>query len=55
MHCDATQENIGLDPGVVPDGGFDVVTACASLTCGARTLDEFVQELKNICSVLKEG
>ena len=32
VHCDATQENVGLDPGVIPDGGFDVVTVCGSLT-----------------------
>ena len=55
VHCDATQKNVGMDPGVVPDGGFDVVTACGSLTAGAKTLDEFVQELKNTRSVMKEG
>ena len=55
MYCNAMQENIGLEPGVVSDGGFDVVTACGSLTCGVRTQQEFVQELKNIRSVMKEG
>ena len=55
VHCDATQENVGLPPGVIPDGGFDVVTARGCLTCGARTKEEFVQELKNIHSVLKVG
>ena len=55
VHCDATQENVGLPPGVIPDGGFDVVTARACLTCGARTKEEFVQELKNVRSVLKVG
>ena len=55
VHCDATQENVGLPPGVIPDGGFDVVTAWGCLTCGARTKEEFFQELKNIHSVLKEG
>ena len=55
VHCDATQENVGLPPDVIPDGGFDVVTAWACLTCGARTKEEFFQELKNIHSVLKEG
>ena len=55
VHCDATQENVGLPPGVIPDGGFDVVTARGCLTCGARTKEEFFQELKNIHSVLKEG
>ena len=46
---------MGLPPGVIPDGGFDVVTAWGCLTCGARTKEEFFQELKNIHSVLKEG
>ena len=55
VHCDATQENVGLDPGVIPDGGFDVVTACGSLTAAVRTKEGFFQELKNIRSVLKEG
>ena len=55
VHCDATQENVGLPPGVIPDGGFDVVTACGSLTAAVRTKEEFVQELKNIRSVLREG
>ena len=55
VHCDATKENVGLDSGVLPDGGFDVVTACGSLTAGVRTKEEFVQELKNIRSVMKQG
>ena len=46
---------MGLPPGVIPDGGFDVVTAWGCLTCGARTKEEFFQELKNIRTVLKVG
>ena len=55
VHCDATQENVGLDPGLIPDGGFDVVTACLSLTVGVRTKEGFFQELHNVHSVMKEG
>ena len=55
VHCDAMKENVGLDPSVIPDGGFDVVTAVGCFTSGARTQEEFFQELKNVHSVLKEG
>lgn len=55
VHCDAAQENLGLDRTVIPDGGFDVITAYASLTSAARQQEDFVQVLANARGVLKEG
>ena len=55
VHCDINKENVGLDPAVIPDGGFDVVIACASITSAVKTQEEFVQGLKNVRAVLKDG
>ena len=55
VHCDINKENVGLNPAVIPDGGFDVVIACSSITPAVRTQEEFVQGLKNVRAVLKDG
>ena len=55
VHCDVTQMNVGLDPSLIPAGGFDVVTASASLTAAVKKQTDFVQALRNTRSVLKEG
>ena len=55
IHCDLNKEDVGLDPTVIPDDGFDVIIACGCLTPAVRTQDEFVRALKNIRSVMKEG
>ena len=55
VHCDAAQENLGLDRAIIPEGGFDVITAYASLTSAATQQEDFVQVLSNARSVLKKG
>ena len=54
-HCDVNKEEVGLDSSVIPDGGFDVIVACSSLTPAVKSQEEFVRALKNIRSVMKEG
>ena len=44
-----------MDPTVIPDGGFDVVVAFGSITCAVKMQEEFVQGLKNVRAVLKDG
>ena len=55
VHCDVTQDKVGLDPSVIPVGGFDVITASGSLTPAVKKQEDFVQALRNVRGVLKEG
>ena len=55
VHCDVTQENLGLDRAVMPVGGFDVITASASLAAAVKNQEDFVQALRNARGALKEG
>ena len=55
VHCDVTRDNVGLDASIIPVGGFDVITASASLTPAVKKQEEFVQALRNVRGVLKEG
>ena len=55
VHCDVTQENLGLDRAVMPVGGFDVITASASLTPAVKKQEGFVQAIRNARDVLKDG
>ena len=52
---DVNKEKVGLDPAVIPAGGFDVVIACGCLTSAVTSQEEFVQALKNIHGVMKVG
>ena len=49
------KEKVGLDPAVIPAGGFDVVIACGCLTSAVTSHEGFVQVLKNIHGVMKVG
>ena len=55
IHCDLNKEDVGLDPAVIPDGGFDVIIACSSLTPAVRTQEEFVNALTNVRGIMKQG
>ena len=52
---DMSKEKVGLDPAVIPAGGFDVVIACGCLTSAVTSQEGFVQALKNIHGVMKVG
>ena len=52
---DVNKEKVGLDPAVIPAGGFDVVIACGCLTSAVTSQEGFVQALKNIHGVMKVG
>jgi len=55
IHCDLNKDDVGLDPAVIPDGGFDVILACACLTPAVKTQEELVKALTNVRGVMKQG
>ena len=55
VHCDVTQDTVGLDPSDIPVGGFDVITSSDSLAPAVNNQEEFVQALRNTRGVLKKG
>ena len=53
-HCNVRREGF-IDPSLVPEGGFDVVTTSGALEDVAQDKGEFVAMLKTCHSLLKQG
>ena len=53
-HCDITREGF-IDPGLVPEGGFDVLATSGTLESVAKDKGEFAAMLKKCHSLLQQG
>ena len=53
-HCDFTREGF-IDPSLVPEGGFDVLTTSGALEDVAKDKGEFAAMLKTCHSLLRQG
>ena len=53
-HCDFRRDGF-IDPSLVPEGGFDVVTTSGALEDVAQDKSEFTAMLKTCHSLLKQG